>query len=137
MAELVDARDLKSLGGFHHAGSSPALGTNSFFQGLDVTRAKIRPDKNLIADFCRRNHIRKLSLFGSVLGDDFRPESDIDVLVEFEPGHVPGFFRLFDLEEELSLVLGGRKVDLRTPEDLSRYFRQDVMANSEIQYAEE
>lgn len=90
-----------------------------------------------IADFCRRHHIRKLSLFGSVLRKDFRPESDIDVLVEFLPGHVPGYFRLFDLEEELSNLFGGRKVDLRTPEDLSRYFRDEVVANAEVQYAVE
>jgi len=94
-------------------------------------------DKEKIADFCRRNHIRKLSLFGSVLRDDFGPESDIDVLVEFEAGHVPGFFRLFDMEEELSSLLGGRKVDLRTPEDLSRYFRDEVLAQSWVQYGQE
>ena len=90
-----------------------------------------------IAAFCRRHHIRKLSLFGSVLREDFRPDSDIDVLVEFEPGHVPGFFRLFDLEEELSRLSGGRKVDLRTPQDLSRYFRDEVLAHAEVQYARE
>jgi len=93
-------------------------------------------DKKKIADFCKRNHIRKLSLFGSVLRDDFGPESDVDVLVEFETGHVPGFFRLFDMEEELSSLLGGRKVDLRTPEDLSRYFRDEVLAQSRVQYAQ-
>ena len=94
-------------------------------------------DKEKVADFCRRNHIRKLSLFGSVLRDDFGPESDVDVLVEFEAGHVPGFFRLFDMEEELSSLLGGRKVDLRTPEDLSRYFRDEVLAQSRVQYGQE
>ena len=94
-------------------------------------------DKEKTTDFCRRNHIRKLSLFGSVLRDDFGPESDIDVLVEFEAGHVPGFFRLFDMEEELSSLLGGRKVDLRTPEDLSRYFRDEVLAQSWVQYGQE
>src|SRR3990172_2584275 len=90
-----------------------------------------------IADFCRRHHIRKLSLFGSVLRPDFRPDSDVDVLVEFEPGHTPGFFRLFDLEQELGRLLGGRKVDLRTAEDLSRYFRDDVLRRAEVQYAKE
>ena len=93
--------------------------------------------KDKIANFCRRNHIRKLSFFGSVLRDDFGPGSDVDVLVEFEPGHVPGFFRLFDMEEELSSLLGGRKVDLRTPEDLSRYFRAEVIARSLVQYVQE
>jgi predicted nucleotidyltransferase len=94
-------------------------------------------DKEKIAGFCRRNHIRKLSLFGSVLREDFGPESDVDVLVEFEPGHTPGFFRLFDMEEELSSLLGGRKADLRTPEDLSRYFRDEVLAQSRVQYGQE
>ena len=89
-----------------------------------------------IAAFCRRHHIRKLALFGSVLRGDFRPDSDVDVLVEFEQGHVPGFFRLFDIEQELSALLAGRKVDLRTPQDLSRYFRDEVMAQAEVQYAE-
>ena len=91
-------------------------------------------DEEKIAEFCRKNHICKLSLFGSVLREDFGPESDVDVLVEFEPGHTPGFFRLFDMEEELSSLLGGRKVDLRTPEDLSRYFRDEVLAQSRVQY---
>ncbi len=96
-----------------------------------------RPSREEIAEFCKRSHIRKLSLFGSVLREDFGPGSDIDVLVEFEPGHVPGFFRLFDLEEELSGLFGGRKVDLRTPQDLSRYFRDEVVACAEVQYARE
>jgi len=90
-----------------------------------------------IADFCRRNHIRKLSLFGSVLRDDFKPDSDIDVLVEFETGHTPGFFKLFDMEEELSSMFEDRKVDLRTPEDLSQYFRDEVIAAAEVHYAQE
>lgn len=88
-----------------------------------------------IATFCQRNHIRRLYLFGSALRDDFRPDSDVDVLVEFEPGHVPGFFRLFDMEAELSALFGGRKVDLRTPQDLSRYFRDEVLATAELHYA--
>jgi uncharacterized protein len=95
------------------------------------------PSRQTFAEFCERHHIRKLSLFGSVLREDFRSDSDVDVLVVFEPGHVPGFFRLFDLEEELSAIFGGRKVDLRTPEDLSRYFRQEVEAGAEVQYARE
>ncbi len=96
-----------------------------------------RPSREEIAEFCERSHIRKLSLFGSVLREDFGLQSDVDVLVEFEPGHVPGFFRLFDLEEELSGLFGGRKVDLRTPQDLSRYFRDEVVARAEVQYARE
>lgn len=99
-------------------------------QGAGVT-----PSRTEIAAFCERHHIRKLSLFGSVLREDFRPESDVDVLVEFEPGYVPGFFRLFDLQDELSPLFRGRKIDLRTPQDLSRYFRHEVVASAEVQYA--
>jgi predicted nucleotidyltransferase len=85
-----------------------------------------------LADFCRRHHIRRLALFGSVLRDDFRPESDVDVLVEFEPGHVPGF-AFFDLQEELGGLLR-RKVDLHTPASLSRYFRERVVSEAQDQY---
>jgi hypothetical protein len=90
--------------------------------------------KEELAAFCRRNHIRKLALFGSVLRDDFGPESDIDVVVEFEEGSIPGLFKIFDMENELSAILGGRKVDLRTPADLSRYFRDEVLRKSEVCY---
>ena len=99
-----------------------------------MQRARVQASGGEIAEFCRRHHIRRLSLFGSILRDDFRPDSDVDVLVEFEADHVPGFFGLFDLQEELS-ALFGRRVDLRTPEDLSRYFRDEVLARAEVQYA--
>ena len=92
--------------------------------------------KQKLGEFCKHHHICRLSLFGSVLREDFGSESDVDVLVEFLPGHVPGFFGLFDMEEELSLLLGVRKVDLRTPEDLSRYFRSEVVKTAEVYYAE-
>jgi uncharacterized protein len=95
----------------------------------------ITADKKRIAAFCRRNHIRRLALYGSALRDDFRPDSDIDVLVEFVPGLEPGLLGMARMERELSAVFGGRKVDLRTPEDLSRYFRQDVLRQAEVQYA--
>jgi predicted nucleotidyltransferase len=98
-------------------------------------RARIAIDREKIAGFCRRHHIRKLALFGSVLRDDFGPESDVDVLVEFEPGHAIGFIRLAGIERELSELLG-RTVDLRTPADLSRYFREEVMDAAEVQYAQ-
>jgi len=88
--------------------------------------------KEKIAEFCKRNHIRKLSLFGSALRGDFRPGSDIDVLVEFETGHVPGL-NFFTMEIELSQLLG-QKVDLNTPQFLSRYFRDQVLAESEALY---
>jgi len=86
-----------------------------------------------IEEFCRRNHIRKLSLFGSVLTPRFRPESDIDVLVEFEPGSKTTLFDVAGMELELTEKLG-RKVDLRTAGDLSRYFRDHVVATAAIQY---
>ena len=88
-----------------------------------------------IKDFCRRHHIRKLSVFGSFLRDDFNNDSDIDILVEFFPDHIPGLIRLAGMENELSSVLG-RKVDIRTAEDLSRYFRNDVLESAEVQYVE-
>ena len=93
--------------------------------------------KDKVAVFCRRHHIRRLAIFGSALTGDFGPESDVDVLVDFVPGHTPGFFALFDMEEELSALFGGRKTDIRTVEDLSRYFRDEVMASAEVQYARE
>ena len=77
-----------------------------------------------------------MAFFGSVLRADFGPESDIDVLVEFEPAHVPGLFGIARMERELSTLFGGRKVDLRTAEDLSRYFREDVLKEAEVQYAQ-
>lgn len=83
---------------------------------------------------CRQHHIRRLSLFGSVLRDDFGPESDIDILVEFETGHVPGFLRLHAIEQELSALLGGRKVDLVTPKSLSPRLRDRVLAEARPQY---
>ena len=86
-----------------------------------------------IREFCERNHIRKLSLFGSVLTPRFRAESDIDVLVEFEPGQGPSMFGIAGMELELTEKLG-RKVDLRTPEELSRYFRAKVVASAVPQY---
>jgi predicted nucleotidyltransferase len=88
-----------------------------------------------IASFCKKNYIRRLSLFGSVLRDDFRADSDVDVLVEFDPAHIPGLIRLAGMEFELSEILG-RKVDIRTAQDLSRYFRQEVLNSAEVQYAE-
>ncbi len=85
-----------------------------------------------IREFCRRNHIRKLSFFGSVLRDDFGPDSDVDILVEFESGHVPGL-RFFTMERELSDLLG-RKVDLNTVQSLSKYFKDRVLSEAEPQY---
>jgi uncharacterized protein len=94
--------------------------------------ARISVNKEKLADFCRRHHIRRLSLFGSVLRDDFGPTSDVDVLVEFEPSHIPGL-AFFLMEEELSQIVG-RKVDLNTPGFLSPYFRDRIERESEVQY---
>ena len=102
-----------------------------------MSETKILPikiPKVEIAQFCQRHYIRKLSLFGSVLRDDFRQESDLDFLVEFQPGKTPGFFKLVSMEMELSEMLEGRKIDLRTPNELSIYFRDRVMAEAVVQY---
>lgn len=92
--------------------------------------------REAIAEFCQRNRIRRLSLFGSVLRDDFGPDSDIDVLVEFDPEARVGLITFAGMEIELSELLG-RKVDLQTPGSLSKYFRDQVLAEAEVQYADE
>jgi uncharacterized protein len=93
---------------------------------------KIEVPREKIADFCQRYHIRKLAFFGSVLREDFTPESDVDVLVEFEPGHVPGL-AFFAMQDELSKILG-YKVDLNTKGFLSKYFRDEVLRESRVEY---
>ncbi len=95
------------------------------YHGIEIPRGAV-------AEFCRLHHIRRLALFGSILRDDFGQDSDIDVLVEFEPGHVPGL-AFFDLEEQLSRILG-RKVDLNTPGFLSPSFRDGVVREARVQY---
>ena len=87
-----------------------------------------------VRDFCLRNHISSLALFGSVLREDFSPNSDIDILVDFEAEHTPGFLGLAAMEEKLSGILGGRKIDLRTPADLSRHFRNQVTKEARVIY---
>jgi len=96
-------------------------------------RYELQFSKEHLATFCRKHHIRKLSLFGSILREDFRHDSDVDVLVEFEPGNVPGFITLSAMQIELSNILG-RQADIRTPASLSRYFRQDVLESAIVQY---
>ena len=95
--------------------------------------AHIDIDQEKIAEFCRRHHIRRLALFGSVLRDDFGPESDVDVLVEFEPAHVPGL-AFFRMARELAGIIG-REVDLNTPGWLSAHFRDEVAREAEVLYA--
>lgn len=101
--------------------------------GHPEKQSKIKIPKKKISGFCRRHHIRRLALFGSVLRDDFHPASDVDVLVEFEPGHIPGLIRLSGIEMELTKLLK-RKVDLRTPSELSPYFRNEVLKTAQAQY---
>src|SRR6266545_8146511 len=98
--------------------------------------AQIEIPQAEIANFCRQQGIRKLGLFGSVLTSRFSDSSDVDILVEFRPGERVGFFRLADIEAELSRLLGGRKVDVRTPMDLSRHFREEVIRGALVLYAE-
>ena len=95
-----------------------------------MTREAIGIPVDKVSQFCRRHHIQRLSLFGSVLRDDFSPQSDVDVLVEFQPGHTPGlgFFRM---QQELSELLG-KKVDLNTPGFLSRHFREEVLREAKV-----
>ena len=99
-------------------------------KGISIDRANL-------AALCRRHHIRRLSLFGSVLRPDFRPDSDVDVLVEFEPGQVPGFLALHEIETELARLLGGRRVDLVTKRSLNRRLRDRVLASAKLEYAAE
>ena len=94
---------------------------------LDVSKEELAP-------ICRRHRIRKLSLFGSRLKGTARPDSDVDLLVEFEPNAVPGLLGIAAMELELSALLVGHKVDLRTAQDLSRYFRDEVVRTAEVQY---
>jgi hypothetical protein len=96
---------------------------------------KLRIPRERLASFCREHGIKMLAVFGSALGDAFGPDSDVDLLVEFEPDRIPTLFDMAEMELELSGLLGGRKVDLRTPEDLSRYFRARVIEQAEVQYA--
>ena len=98
-----------------------------------LARTNFKLPKEKIAEFCKKNHVRKLSLFGSALRDDFTLDSDIDVLVEFEPETRVGLIRFAGLELELGEILG-RKVDLNTPGFLSKYYRDKVLVEAVVQY---
>jgi uncharacterized protein len=100
---------------------------------MTMPRLNLNIQPESLAEFCDRHHVRKLMLFGSILRDDFTPESDVDVLVEFEPGETPGL-GFFSMQEELSSLLG-RAVDLNTPRCLSRYFRDNVLRDAQVIYA--
>ena len=111
------------------------IANSYFFSNKDHMSYNIatRITRHTLINFCKRNHIKKLSLFGSALHGDMRQDSDVDLLVEFEENYVPGFFALCRMENELSDLLG-IKVDLRTPKELSRYFRDEVTRTAEVQY---
>jgi predicted nucleotidyltransferase len=112
--------------------------TGNFVQNLLFSVIMQQPHvqfpQGFIESFCERHHIKKLSLFGSVLRSDFRPDSDVDVLAEFYPGKTPSLFDMVDLELELAMVLG-RKVDLRTPSDIGRFMRPRILGEAVLQYA--
>ena len=95
----------------------------------------LKLDEATLARFCEQHHIRRLALFGSQLKGTAGPESDVDLLVEFDPDNMPGLIALAGMELDLSDMLGGKKVDLRTADDLSRYFRDEVVRMAEVQYA--
>jgi len=97
--------------------------------------ANLFSDEAALASLCRRHHIRRLALFGSTQRGTDRPDSDVDLLVEFEAGQEPGLLRLAGIEAEISVLVGGRPVDLRTAQDLSRHFRADVARTAEVQFA--
>ena len=101
---------------------------------LGGIRMRIHVNREQSAEFCRRHHIRRLAFFGSVLRDDFRPDSDVDVLIEFEPEYRLGLFELMRMQQEFSDLIG-READFRTPEDLGRYMRNRVVSEAEVQYA--
>jgi predicted nucleotidyltransferase len=117
------------------AGLNPAPCGNRMIRTMSEQN-KIQLPREEIAEFCKRNRIRKLSLFGSALRENFRQDSDVDLLVEFQTGAAPSFLDLARMERELAGLLGGRKIDLRTPKELSRYFRDEVLSSASVQYAE-
>lgn len=100
-----------------------------------LDRLKLPNYKDSIASFCKRNHIQRLSLFGSVLREDFRGDSDVDVLVVFEPDYVVGL-GIIEIEQELSALLGGRKVDMVNEKYLNPRLRDRILSSAEVQYAE-
>jgi len=97
--------------------------------------ARIQPEARRLADFCRRRHIRSLSVCGSVLREDFRPDSDVDVLIEFEPDRRPGMLGLYEVEQELSHLYGGHRIDLLNPKYLNRRIRDRLLREAEVLFA--
>jgi predicted nucleotidyltransferase len=105
-------------------------------EGTGTMNPQVSVSKTTLTAFCQEHGIRRLAVFGSALRDDFGPDSDIDLLVEFEPDRIPGLLGVAGMELTLSELFAGRKVDLRTAEDLSPYFRQEVLDKAEVQYAQ-
>lgn len=101
-----------------------------------VRNRNITVPKARVAEFCQLNHITVFYLFGPVLRGDFRADSVIDVLVEFESGHVPGLFGIFDMEHELSRIFAARKINIRTVKELNQYFREEIISTAELHYAQ-
>ena len=129
---FVELKSLADKGIFSLPGISKSLSVANNQSLKHKHNMKIPRGK--IAGFCQRHRIKKLSLFGSALRDDFGPDSDVDVLVEFLPGHTPGYFSLLDMKTELSDLLGGRKADIRISRDLSRYFKGQVVSEVRVLY---
>lgn len=129
---MLSAGQVGGVGGRIGLGLPEARQFHAYKSQIMGTRLPI--DQAKLAELCRRHQIRKLSLFGSRLKGTARPDSDIDLLVEFLPGATPSYFDLANIEIELSNLLGGSKVDLRTPAELSRYFRDKVLREAEEQY---
>jgi uncharacterized protein len=113
----------------------PRTAGNRGRREFPMSMNQIDVPKERLADFCRRYHIRRLAFFGSVLREDFRPDSDVDVLVEFAPGHTPGL-EIIQIEDELSRLLGGRRIDMVNPKFLNPRLRDRVLASARVQYAE-
>jgi predicted nucleotidyltransferase len=98
--------------------------------------ARIQLDRERLAEICKRYHVRRLSLFGSILHDDFRPDSDVDMLIEFDPARRPGLVGFYEIEEELSRLFGGHKIDLINPKYLNHRLRDRILSEAEVQFAE-
>ncbi len=125
-------RDLRSL--LVKISHRDTVGPHSMRTRSLSTQIPVKVPRKRLNAFCVKHHISKLSYFGSVLRPDFSPTSDVDVLVEFEPGQKPSYFGLYDMEEELTGLFGGRKADIRTAEDISQFFRHRVIAEAKVQY---
>ena len=126
----------EKTGGSSRLSPAGGVGGRPRERSASAIEARVPIPKKELALLCKAHGIRRLAIFGSALRHDFNSESDIDVLVEFQAGRVPGLLGIAGIEIELSRLFGGRKVDLRTPGDLSRYFREQILNAAEVQYAQ-